>query len=75
VTEQEIRLKCLELAMQQTRIEGNASNRETVAEITTLFYNLTQGTGTAPADSPKPQTGHQATGKGKKPGADKSVFD
>jgi len=61
--------------MQQARIEGNAGNRDTVAEITTLFYNLTQGTGEALADSRKPQTGTPTTGKGKKPGADKSVFD
>jgi hypothetical protein len=64
MSEAEIKLKCLELAMLQARNEGQHGNRQTVAEITTLFYNLTQGTETAP----KPQ------GPSKKPGADKSIF-
>jgi hypothetical protein len=75
VSDPEIKLKCIELAMEQARREGVHGDRTTVAEIAMVFYNLTQGTGEAPAVNPKPQTGTQINGKGKKPGADKSVFD
>jgi hypothetical protein len=68
MTDPEIRLKCLELAMEQARREGCHGDRNAVAEIQTWLYILTQGTG-QPADVAKPPIG-----KGK-PRADKSVFD
>lgn len=68
MTDPEIKLKCLELAMTQAKNEGKHGDRDSVAEITTLFYNLTQGTGDA-----SPAVKYRGD-RGPKPGADKSIF-
>lgn len=39
MTDAEVRLKCLELAMGQARAEQQAYDRNIVVEISTLFYN------------------------------------
>lgn len=75
MTDPEIKLKCIELAMQQARNEGKHGDRNSVAEITTLFYNLTQGTGSAPVPVVEPESGVTTGHRGKRKGADKSVFD
>jgi hypothetical protein len=41
VTESELRLKCLELALVQAKNEGKHGDIESVAKIATRFYNLT----------------------------------
>jgi hypothetical protein len=61
MSEAELKLRCLELAMQQAKIEGSHSNRENVVEIATAFYNHI---------SPVPETASSV--KGSRKSADKS---
>jgi hypothetical protein len=77
VTDPEIRLKCIELAMEQAKREQKHGNRQAIAEITSYLYNLTQGNGNS-AVGEQPTVGKTngvVNGRVKKPGADKSVFD
>jgi len=62
VTDQEIRLRCLELALNHARVEGQPQNLNRVDELVTHFY-----TGIV-NPTPEPVT---AKGKGKTAKADK----
>lgn len=44
MTDPEIKLRCLELAMAQAKIEAKQADRKAVAEIATEFYALVNGT-------------------------------
>lgn len=63
MSDQELKLRCLELAMVQAKLEGAHSDRKVVVEIATLFYNHI---------SPVPETTQHVKGAGKK-SADKSA--
>lgn len=64
MTDAEIRLRCLELALNQAKVEGQAQNLNRVDELQTRFY-----TGIVNGPSPKPEP---AKGKGRKAKVDKS---
>ena len=64
----EIRLRCLELAISQCRIDGTYGRIEHVAEISTEFYNhITE------APEPVPET--EPVKKPRKTKADKAIFE
>lgn len=63
MTDAELHLRCLELAMTQAKMEGAHSQRNTVVEIATLFYNHI---------NPLPEVTPVVKGKGQK-SADKSA--
>ena len=63
MTDAEIRLRCMELAMQQAKLEGSHSDRNAVAEIQTWFYDRI-------VSEPKPS--ETATGRKSKKDADKA---
>lgn len=68
MTDPEIRLRCIELAMEQAKREQKHGDTDYVAKLTTWFYTLTQGNG-----NPAAGERNNASGRGKK--TDKSVFD
>jgi hypothetical protein len=41
MTAEEMRLRCVELAIPQAQREGHGANRNKIAEIATWFYNFT----------------------------------
>lgn len=55
MTPEELRLRCLELAMAQAKAEGKHADREVVAKIATEFYNLVSGQAPKVAE-PQPST-------------------
>ncbi|WP_104668706.1 hypothetical protein [Ensifer adhaerens] len=66
MTDAEIRLRCLELAMEQAKREGLHSDRNAIADIATQFYNRIV---IDPATPPEPE---KAQGKRGRTAADKS---
>lgn len=66
MTLEEIRLRCLELAMEQAKREGVHADRNAIANIATEFYNRIV---IDPATQPEPE---KAKGKRGRAAADKS---
>ena len=64
----EVRLRCLELAIAQAKIDGTYGDINHVAEISTKFYNHITG-----ADEPVPEA--EPVKKPRKTNADKAIFE
>lgn len=64
---EEIRLRCLELAMEQAKREGVHSDRNAIADIATQFYNRIV------IDPAAPATPEKAAAKRGRAAADKSA--
>lgn len=59
MTEQEIRLRCAELAVDQVRRENSGDFKNRVAELATWFYSLTIDQPKADPATEKPRAGRK----------------
>ena len=66
MTDDDYRLRALELAVDQARREQVPTFREAVADLQTWFYHRIKGEVTEPG-ADKPQAGRKARGTGKSP--------
>ena len=72
MTDPELRLKCMELAMEQARRENLHANRTAVAELQTWFYNHIRDDG---PEIPAASSLSEGKRRGRKPGTAGTLAD